>query len=95
VKPDLDTLVTVPADPPAAGPDRALDPPPADPGGPAAWALDAGCAADGHDAPALLLCQNTPNLRLAFPLWRGGASWVSLLEDWVVVVHDVTPSYSS
>jgi hypothetical protein len=26
VKPDVDTLVTVPADPPAAGPDRALDP---------------------------------------------------------------------
>ena len=25
-KPDADTLVTVPADPPAAGPDRALDP---------------------------------------------------------------------
>jgi hypothetical protein len=36
VKPDLDTLVTVPEDPPAAGPDRALDPPPADPRGPAA-----------------------------------------------------------
>ena len=28
VKPEADTLVTVPADPPAAGPDRALDPPP-------------------------------------------------------------------
>ncbi|HEY5195617.1 MAG TPA: hypothetical protein VIJ51_01160 [Solirubrobacteraceae bacterium] len=26
--PDTDTLLTVPADPPAAGPDRALDPPP-------------------------------------------------------------------
>jgi hypothetical protein len=46
VKPDLDTLVTEPEEPPAAGPDRALDPPPADPGGPAAWALDAGCVAD-------------------------------------------------
>jgi hypothetical protein len=32
-KPDLDTLVTLPIDPPAAGPDRALDPPPADPEG--------------------------------------------------------------
>ncbi|HWH10249.1 MAG TPA: hypothetical protein VG165_03915 [Solirubrobacteraceae bacterium] len=28
-KPDADTLLTVPVDPPAAGPDRALDPPPA------------------------------------------------------------------
>jgi hypothetical protein len=33
VKPDVDRLVTVPAAPPAAGPDRALDPPPPpDPG---------------------------------------------------------------
>jgi hypothetical protein len=30
VKPDVDTLLTAPIDPPAAGPDRALDPPPAD-----------------------------------------------------------------
>jgi hypothetical protein len=29
VKPDVDTLSTVPDAPPAAGPDRALDPPPA------------------------------------------------------------------
>jgi hypothetical protein len=28
VKPDVDKLPTVPDDPPAAGPDRALDPPP-------------------------------------------------------------------
>src|SRR5271154_772636 len=46
VKPDFDTLVTVPEDPPAAGPDRALDPPPADPGGSAAWTPEVGCAAD-------------------------------------------------
>ncbi len=26
VKPDVDTLLTVPTEPPAAGPDRALDP---------------------------------------------------------------------
>jgi hypothetical protein len=32
VKPDLDTLSTVPDAPPAAGPDRAFDPPPADRG---------------------------------------------------------------
>jgi hypothetical protein len=31
VKPDVDTLLTVPDDPPAAGPDRALDPPPPEP----------------------------------------------------------------
>jgi hypothetical protein len=28
VKPEMDTLLTVPDDPPGAGPDRALDPPP-------------------------------------------------------------------
>jgi hypothetical protein len=32
VNPDPDTLPTVPKDPPAAGPDRALPPPPANPG---------------------------------------------------------------
>jgi hypothetical protein len=32
VKVDVDKLSTVPAAPPAAGPDRALDPPPPDPG---------------------------------------------------------------
>ncbi|HEY0517643.1 MAG TPA: hypothetical protein VGD00_11015 [Solirubrobacteraceae bacterium] len=31
VKLDFETLVTVPDDPPAAGPDRALDPPPPPP----------------------------------------------------------------
>jgi len=31
VKLDVDTLLIVPADPPVAGPDRALDPPPLDP----------------------------------------------------------------
>src|SRR5579871_6211846 len=31
VKPDVDALLTVPIDPPAAGPDRAFDPPPPDP----------------------------------------------------------------
>jgi hypothetical protein len=31
VKPDADRLLTVPDDPPAAGPDRALDPPPPEP----------------------------------------------------------------
>ena len=36
VKPDVDTLPTVPAAPPAAGPDRALDAPPPDPTAPVA-----------------------------------------------------------
>jgi hypothetical protein len=31
VKPDADRLLTVPDDPPVAGPDRALDPPPLKP----------------------------------------------------------------
>jgi len=35
VKLDVDMLPTVPAAPPAAGPDRTLDPPPPDPGPPA------------------------------------------------------------
>jgi hypothetical protein len=34
----VDTLLTVPDAPPAAGPDRALDPPPPDPCGPAGGA---------------------------------------------------------
>jgi hypothetical protein len=41
VKPEVDRLPTVPEDPPAAGPDRALDPPPPDPGPPAAEPLPA------------------------------------------------------
>jgi hypothetical protein len=45
VKPDADTLATVPDAPPAAGPDRALDPPPPDPAPPAkppgAWFVPA------------------------------------------------------
>jgi hypothetical protein len=45
VKLDVDTLATVPTDPPAAGPDRALDAPPAL--GPAA-APGAGCAAEAE-----------------------------------------------
>jgi hypothetical protein len=35
VKPDVERLLTVPAAPPAAGPDRALDPLPPDPKPPA------------------------------------------------------------
>jgi hypothetical protein len=40
VKPDADTLLTVPIEPPAAGPDRALDPlAPAPEAAGKAWAL--------------------------------------------------------
>jgi hypothetical protein len=44
VKPDPDTLSTTPTVPPAAGPDRAFDPPPAGPG-----AKDAAASAPGPD----------------------------------------------
>jgi hypothetical protein len=54
VKPDVDTLPIVPAVPPAAGPDRALDPPPPDPGPPEA-ALDGLLLAAAPDAPLLEL----------------------------------------
>jgi hypothetical protein len=43
---DLETLVTVPDDPPAAGPDRALDPPPREAGLPAGRLLDVDDEAD-------------------------------------------------
>jgi hypothetical protein len=41
VKPEVDRLPTVPAAPPAAGPDRALDPPPPAPWRPAKRLLGA------------------------------------------------------
>jgi hypothetical protein len=46
VKLDVDTLATVPDAPPAAGPDRALDPPPADPRPPAEPLPAAGAEGD-------------------------------------------------
>jgi hypothetical protein len=48
VKLDLDTLPTVPDDPPAAGPDRAFDPPPPERGPPAGPAPEASCPADAE-----------------------------------------------
>jgi hypothetical protein len=42
VNPEVDRLVTLPDEPPAAGPDRALDPPPPDPKWPPE-ALEATC----------------------------------------------------
>jgi hypothetical protein len=58
VKLDVDTLSTVPDDPPAAGPDRALDPP----------RLDAGCpdAADG-DAAVVAVPEPVPAVALTTP----------------------------
>jgi hypothetical protein len=50
VKLDLDTLLTLPDDPPAAGPDRALDPPPPDPKCGVELLEDAPCAAVEGDA---------------------------------------------
>jgi hypothetical protein len=52
VKPEEDTLLTVPDDPPAAGPDRALDPPP-DPK-PPAGVLAAGVAEALLEVPATI-----------------------------------------
>jgi hypothetical protein len=53
VKPDVDTPATVPDAPPAAGPDRALDPPP-DPGPPAMPLPGTDCpdVAEGDEAVA-------------------------------------------
>jgi hypothetical protein len=52
VKPDVDTLATVPDAPPAAGPDRALDPPlPAAVVGVPAAAVVEGDVALGEDEP--------------------------------------------
>jgi hypothetical protein len=80
VKPDVDTLVTAPDDPPAAGPDRALDPPPpAAPPGPCgpsvvegAVAVAAGdvAAAEGveaadEDAPQAAESPITPHITAA------------------------------
>jgi hypothetical protein len=63
VKPDADTLVTLPDDPPAAGPDRALDPPPPVPNGPPG-ALEATCevvAAVAVLEPLLEVALTIPN----------------------------------
>jgi hypothetical protein len=60
VKPDVDTLLAVPDDPPAAGPDRALDPPPPDPGPPAAPPLDVG-------PPLLAAAELPPEVALTIP----------------------------
>jgi hypothetical protein len=60
VKPEVDRLLTVPDDPPAAGPDRALDPLPPDPGPPAAEPLLA--AAGLLLAAAVLLLEVAPTI---------------------------------
>jgi hypothetical protein len=53
VNPEEDTLVIVPIDPPAAGPDRALEPPP-DPNPPAGRLVAAGVAVAGALLAAVL-----------------------------------------
>jgi hypothetical protein len=53
VKLDADTLLTLPDDPPAAGPDRALDPPP-DPGPPATPLPGAPCPAVAEEDVAVV-----------------------------------------
>ena len=50
-KPDEDTLLTLPIDPPAAGPDRALDPPPDPESGPCGAFVEEVVAATALDAP--------------------------------------------
>src|SRR3954468_10824733 len=45
VKPDVESASTVPTAPPAAGADRAFDPPPADPPAPLGSVVVVGCAA--------------------------------------------------
>jgi hypothetical protein len=49
VKLDLDTVPTVPDAPPAAGPDRALDPPPPGPGAPAGRLPGTGGAVEAEE----------------------------------------------
>jgi hypothetical protein len=52
VKPDVDRLLTVPDDPPAAGPDRTLDPPLPDPVPAAPPPAGTECAADAEEDAA-------------------------------------------
>jgi hypothetical protein len=58
VKLDLDTLATVPDDPPAAGPDRALDPPP--PGTRCAEAAEVDGAVVAVPEPVLAVAPTRP-----------------------------------
>jgi hypothetical protein len=58
VKPELDTLAIVPDAPPAAGPERALDPPPRAMGRPALVEVDA--AAVGVAEPLLAVALTMP-----------------------------------
>jgi hypothetical protein len=71
VKPDLDTLPTVPVVPPAAGPDRALDPPfPAWAMPNAAPAADPGCALDPTVAVCAVLAPAAPLPEVALTIPR-------------------------
>jgi hypothetical protein len=55
VKLDVDALLTVPDDPPAAGPDRALDPPVRDTGCPDVAVADVAVVAVPEPVPAVAL----------------------------------------
>src|SRR5689334_9106118 len=54
-KPDVDSVVTVPVAPPAAGPERALDPAPPDRGPPPALLPKDGCAAVAEGEAATVM----------------------------------------
>jgi hypothetical protein len=65
-KPDAETLLTLPIDPPAAGPDRAFDPPPPDPtDAPFAAVVEEGVAAD--ELELLLPQAETPITGISSP----------------------------
>jgi hypothetical protein len=74
VKPDLDTVLTLPIDPPVAGPDRAFDPPPPDPDAPEkpAGRVPLAAVAAGTDAaaaePPLEAALTIPNVPAAITM---------------------------
>jgi hypothetical protein len=88
VKPDVDTLLTVPDDPPAAGPERALDPPP--PGMPCPVVAEGDAAVEGEVAVAAVAQPESPitvasataaiNPLLLFGSDRRGFGWRVSLE---------------
>jgi hypothetical protein len=65
VKPEPDRLLTVPIDPPAAGPDRAFDPPPPDPEGPE---TPPGCAPPPAVVAAIVAAALEPPLEAALTI---------------------------
>jgi hypothetical protein len=85
VKPDADTLSTVPDDPPAAGPDRAFDPPPP---GTCCPNVAAGEAAVAVPEPPLEVALTMPAVpppitRAAMPAARNLVAFREKLSFWV------------